>query len=74
MIFFAFLASLATLCEPLGLPIWQFFRSFSQFLEIFHKKAAPSYLVSKNTAFFLIFHAREQQKSLKIIEKPLFFH
>ena len=73
MIFFAFLASLATLWEPLGLPIWQFSRSFSQFQQIFHKKTAPSYFVCKNTVIFSIFRAREHQKSLKIVEKPLFF-
>ena len=66
MIFFAFLMSLDTLWEPLGLPVWQRFRSFLQFLQnVREQKTAPSYLVSENTVFFSIFHAREHQKSLK---------
>ena len=53
MIFFAFLASLATLWEPLGLPVWQFSRSFSEFLQIFHKKNSPKLLsIQKNRVFF----------------------
>ena len=71
MIFFAFLAPFGSLWASLFGNVPDLFCNLCKISQ----KTAPSYSVSKDTVFFFaICHAREDQKSLKIIENRCFFY